>query len=188
MARAINVIPLPTNTKQAVSHVARRKGRLALTWLTLTLVIAAFMGIFGLFSSINDKFSSIWDAVGYEVIVVPDERQDFDQLSTLISEGVGGIKAIYPGVGLAVELQGYVSAQFETGQLQMIGFDPTTDSFDLDIEAGTAWRDDPEREGIVLTRTVADQIGKDAGDTVVLVARGQSAEFEIIGIASFPFD
>jgi putative ABC transport system permease protein len=40
----------------------------------------------------------------------------------------------------------------------------------------------------VITRTVADKIDKDAGDTVVLVAQGQSAEVEIIGIASFPFD
>lgn len=188
LGRAINVMPLPTNTKQAISNVTRKKGRLMLTWLTLTLAFAAFMGIFGMFASVNKEFSSIWDAVGYDVIVVPDERQDFDRLSALILEGVDGIRAVYPGVGLAVELRGYVNANFETGQLQMNGFDPATDTFKLDIEAGTAWKDDPERKGIVLTRTVADQIGKDAGDTVVLVARGQSAEFEIIGIASFPFD
>ena len=106
----------------------------------------------------------------------------------MISEGVDGISAIYPGVGLAVELEGYVNPDFETGQLQIIGFDPATDSLNLDIQAGKAWRDDPRREGIVLSRGVADQIGKDAGDTVVLVAQGQSAEFEIIGIASFAFD
>ena len=146
------------------------------------------MGIFGLFASINEKFSSIFDSFGYEVVVVPDERQDFNRLNVLLPEGVGGIKAIYPGVGLAVELQGYVNAQFETGQLSMAGFDPTTDSFELDIEEGTAWRDDPGREGIVLTRTVTDKIDKKPGDTVVLVAQGRSTEVEIIGIASFPFD
>ena len=31
LARIINVMPLPTNTKQALSHVTRRKGRLMLT-------------------------------------------------------------------------------------------------------------------------------------------------------------
>ncbi len=188
LGRAINVVPLPTNTRQAISNVMRKKGRLVLTWLTLTLAVAAFMGIFAMFASITEEIDGLFDAFGYEVGVTPNERQDFEQVRTLLLEGVDGIKAIYPGVGLAVELEGYVDPQFETGQLQIIGFDPATDSLDLDIEAGTAWKVDPAREGIVLNRGVADQIGKDAGDTVVLVAQGQSAEFEIIGIASFPFD
>ena len=188
LGRAINILPLPTNTRQAITNVTRKKGRLVLTWLTLTLAVAAFMGIFAVFTSINKEIASVFDAFGYEIAVVPNERQDFDQVSALISEGVDGIKAVHPGVGLAVELEGYVNPDFETGQLDMIGFDPATDSYELDIEAGTAWRDDPRREGIVLSRSVADQIGKDAGDTVVLVAQGQSAEFGIIGIASFPFD
>ena len=188
LGRAINIMPLPTTTKQAISNVTRKKGRLVLTWLTLTLAVAAFMGIYAVFASINDKIAGVFDAFSYEISVVPNERQDFERVSALISEGVDGIKAVYPGVGLAVELEGYVNPDFETGQLDMIGFDPATDTLDLDIEAGTAWRDDPRREGIVLTRGVADDLDKTAGDTVVLLAQGQSAEFEIIGIATFPFD
>ena len=188
LGRAINIMPLPTNTKQAITNVTRKKGRLVLTWLTLTLAVAAFMGIFAMFASIDKEIDGIFDAFGYEIAVVPNERQDFDQVSALISEGVDGIKAIHPGVGLAVELEGYVDPDFDTGQLQMIGFDPASDSIALDITAGKALKDDPAREGIVLSSGVADQIGKDAGDTVVLVAQGQSAEFEIIGIASIAFD
>ena len=188
LGRAINIMPLPTNTKQAITNVTRKKGRLVLTWLTLTLAVAGFMGIFAMFASFSVLIGGAFDVFGYEVAVTPNERQDFDQVSALISEGVDGINAIYPGVVLAVELEGYVNPDFETGQLPMFGFDPATDSLNLDLEAGTAWRDDPRREGIVLSRGVADQIGKDAGDTVVLVAQGQSAAFEIIGIASFAFD
>ncbi|MDP6452866.1 MAG: ABC transporter permease [SAR202 cluster bacterium] len=121
IARAINALPLPTNTKQAFSHVSRKKGRLVLTWLTLTLAFGAFMGIFGLFASTNKEFSNIFDAVGFDAVVVPDERQDLDTLSALISDGVDGIETIHPGVGLSVELQGYVSTQFDTGQLNMKG-------------------------------------------------------------------
>ena len=188
LGRAINIVRLPTNTKQALSNVTRKKGRLVLTWLTLTLAIAAFMGIFAMFASIDKEIDGVFDAFGYEVAVTPNERQDFDQVRTLIVEGVAGVEAVDPGVGLAVDLEGYVNPDFETGQLQILGFDPATDSLNLDIEAGTAWKDDPAREGIVLSRGVADQIGKDAGDKVVLVAQGQSAEFVIIGIASFAFD
>ena len=188
LGRAINIMPLPTNTKQAITNVTRKKGRLVLTWLTLTLAVAGFMGIFAVFASIDKEIGGIFDAFSFEIDVTPNERQDFEQVRTLILEGVAGIEAVHPGVGLAVELEGYVDPDFETGQLEITGFDPSTDTLDLDIEEGTAWRDDPRREGIVLSRGVADQIGKNAGDTVVLVAQGQSAEFEIIGVASFPFD
>jgi putative ABC transport system permease protein len=188
LARTINAMRLPTTIRQAFSNVMRKKGRLVLTWLTLMLAVAAFMGIFGVFASINDKIGGVFDAFGYEISVVPNERQDFDHVGALISDGVDGIKVINPGVGLAVELEGYVSQDFETGQLQILGFDPATDSITLDMQEGAAWKDDPTREGIVLSSGVADKLGKDAGDTVVLVAQGQSAEIEIIGIASFPFD
>ena len=188
LGRAINNIPLPTNTRQAITNVTRKKGRLVLTWLTLTLAVAGFMGIFGVFASINNLIGDIFDGFGYEVTVIPNERQDFEQVRTLILEGVAGVEAVYPGVGLAVELEGYLNPESQTGQLDMTGFDPATDTLALGITAGTAWNDDPTREGIVLSSGVADQIGKDAGDTVVLVAQGQSAEFEIIGITSFAFD
>ena len=91
LGRAINVMPLPTNTRQAISNVTRKKGRLVLTWLTLTLAVAAFMGIFAMFASIDKEIGGIFDTFGYEVAVVPNERQDFDQVSALISEGVDGI-------------------------------------------------------------------------------------------------
>ena len=188
LGRVINIIPLPTNTKQAITNVTRKKGRLVLTWLTLTLAVAGFMGIFAMFASFSVLIGGVFDAFGFEVSVTPNERQDFEQVRTLILEGVAGIEEVHPGVALAVELEGYVNPDFETGQLPMFGFDPATDSLNLDLEAGTAWRDDPLREGIVLSRGVAKQIGKDAGDTLVLVAQGQSAEFEIIGVATFTFD
>jgi ABC-type antimicrobial peptide transport system permease subunit len=60
--------------------------------------------------------------------------------------------------------------------------------FKLDYEAGTGWRDDPNREGTVLSSTVAEQLQKKPGDKVVLTIGGQDVEMEIIGVASFPFD
>lgn len=188
LARAINIVPLPTNTKQAISNVTRKKGRLLLTWLTLTMAIAAFMGVYSVFASFGGKLAEIFDAVGYEALVVPNERQPFEDIRSVILDGVDGIENVYPGVGLAVEVEGYVSQQFGTPQLSMTGFDPSTDSFELGIESGTAWRDDPTREGIVLTFGVAKALGKNAGDTVTVAGQGRTVELEIIGIASFPFD
>ena len=62
MGRAINIMPLPTNTKQAISNVTRKKGRLVLTWLTLA--VAGFMGIFGVFASIDKMIGDVRPAAG----------------------------------------------------------------------------------------------------------------------------
>jgi putative ABC transport system permease protein len=187
-SRLFKSVPLPTNTRQAVTNVLRKKGRLALTWLTLTLAAAAFMGIYGMFVSINDKIGDIFDTFNAQITVVPNERQDFEHLRALTLEGVAGIEAVDPGIGLSVELEGYVSPDTGTSQLQMTGLAPAADSMRLDIREGTAWQDDPERAGVVLTQGVADGLGKTVGDTVTLVARGQSVDVEIIGIASFIVD
>jgi putative ABC transport system permease protein len=96
-SRAMRAVPLPTNTKQAVTNVLRKKGRLALTWLTLTLAAAAFMGIFGMFVSINDKIGDVFDTFNAQITVVPNERQDFDHVRTLALDGVAEIEAVDPG-------------------------------------------------------------------------------------------
>ena len=187
-SRAMRAVPLPTNTKQAVTNVLRKKGRLALTWLTLTLAAAAFMGIFGMFVSINDKIGDVFDTFNAQITVVPNERQDFDHVRTLALDGVAEIEAVDPGIGLSLELEGYVSPETGTSQLQMTGLAPAADSMKLDIKAGRAWLDDPTREGLVLTQGVATSLGKSVGDTATLVAQGQRVEVEIIGIASFLVD
>ena len=92
LGRAINIMPLPTITKQAITNVTRKKGRLVLTWLRMTLAVAGFMGIFGVFASVNKLIAEVFDGFGYEVTVVPNERQDFEQVRTLILEVVAGIE------------------------------------------------------------------------------------------------
>jgi putative ABC transport system permease protein len=186
-SRAFRALPLPTNTRQAVTNVLRKKGRLALTWLTLALAAGAFMGIFGMFVSINDKIADVFDTFNAQITVVPNERQDFDHVRSL-ALGVAGVEAVDPGIGLSVELEGYVSPETGTSQLQMTGLAPAADSIRLDVRAGTAWEDDPAREGLVLTQGVATGLGKTVGDTATLVAQGQRVDVEIIGIASFLVD
>ncbi|MEP0764240.1 MAG: ABC transporter permease, partial [Chloroflexota bacterium] len=54
-------------------------------------------------------------------------------------------------------------------------------------DSGTGWEGDPEREGVVLTTPAADSVGKTTGDRIVVSAGGRTAEYEIIGVASYPF-
>ncbi len=187
LARMIGALRFPMIIRQGISNLTRKKGRMVLTWLTLTLAVAAFMGIFAVFSSADQQLSGMYDSFNYQITVVPTERQDFDQVRAIL-ENVEGINAVYPGVGTEVALEGYINSTAETDRLSMVGFDPSTDTFDIDYETGTGWKDNPDREGIVLNSAVAKQLGKNVGDEVVLSALGQNIQLEIIGISSLAMD
>jgi hypothetical protein len=62
LARLIRVLPLPINVRQALSNVTRKKGRLFLTWMTLTLAVGSFMGVYSVFSSLGDQIDAIFQA------------------------------------------------------------------------------------------------------------------------------
>lgn len=188
IARLINALPLPVNARQALSNVLRKKWRMALTVLTLMFSVASFMAVVAVVDSMNQALGSVFDAYGYDIQVIPTDIQSFEEVKGYILENVEGVSAVHPSVGLAFQVEGYKDQFLGGDQLQVIGLDPTTDSFRMDLKEGTAWQDDPEREGIVLSSGVAEQLGKQSGDTLIVVAGGKSAELEIIGIDSFPFD
>jgi putative ABC transport system permease protein len=188
LARMIGALPLPINARQALSNVTRKKGRLFLTWLTLMLAVAAFMGVFSVFSSLNEQVASIFDTFGFDLVVNPNEGQDFDRLRALILERVEAVEDVYPGNGVTVQVEGYFDPQQESSSMWASGYDPGTDTFDFDYEQGTGWQDDATREGVVVSSSFAEALGKGLGDRVFLLVGGQDAEFEIIGVVSFPSD
>ncbi len=187
-ARIISALPLPVNIRQALSNIVQKKGRLALTVATLTLAVAAFMGVFAVFSSLNEVLGGIFDAFGYEIQVNPSNVQNFEEVRGLILNNVEGTSEVYPGVGYALQVEGYQDQWLGSSQLAVFGIDPRADTFHFDLQEGTAWQEDPEREGVVLSSSVAKQLGKKAGDTLVGVAGGHTVELEIIGIDRYPFD
>jgi len=191
LARVIRRLPLPINVRQGLSNVTRKKGRLFLTWVTLTLAVGMFMGIFGLFSSMGDLIGGIFDSFAYEIMVSIGPDEDYEQVQALILDEVDGVKAVYPSTYLAFEIEGFVNSQTQTEEpapLEVLGIDPRGDSVLLDLEAGTAWQADPDRKGIVLSKTAADTLEKTAGDKLVFAVGGRPFETEIIGVTSLPMD
>jgi putative ABC transport system permease protein len=188
LARMIGALPVPINVRQALSNVTRKKGRLFLTWFTLMLAVGAFMGVFSVFSSLGEQIAAIFDTFGFDLVITPNEGQSFDQLTTLILENVTEVQTVYPGGGVMIQIEGYFDPQRESSSLFATGWDPSTDAFAFDYEAGTGWQDDPGREGVVLSSSLAEGLGKGPGDKVFLTVGAQDAEFEIIGVASFSSD
>jgi ABC-type antimicrobial peptide transport system permease subunit len=95
------------------------------------------------------------------------------------------VQTVYPGGGVMVQIEGYFDPQWESSSLFATGWDPSTAAFDFEYTAGTGWQDDPGREGVVLSSSLAEALGKSAGDNVLVTVGGQDAEFEIIGVVSF---
>jgi putative ABC transport system permease protein len=187
-ARMINALHLPINLRQALSNIMQRKGRLAMTVITLTLAVASFMGVYAVFDSLNKVIGSIYDSFGYEIQVTPAELEDFTPMKNIILNASPEIADVYPGVGISLEVEGYREPQLGTNQLSVTGLDPSTPTFEFDLKAGTGWKDDPTRQGIVITSSVADTLGKKVGDKLKVSVGGKTTELEIIGIDRFTFD
>lgn len=201
LSRLIAAVPMPVSLRQAVNNVNQKKFRLALTGTTLTVAVGAFMGIFAVFSSLSNVIADVFNNFGSQIAIQPNEGQDLDTISRILRDpaleaelNAGGllpIVAFEPGANLSVKIEGYDPPPIQAGPpgLFAIGFETGNPEIaNLRLKEGQDWEDDPEREGIVVSSRIADLMGKQVGDRIVLLAGGQRAEFPIIGIASFPFD
>ncbi len=207
----VRVSRLPLPTVQALNNIFRHKARLALTVLTLTLAVAAFMGMFAVFNMLNDVIGYVEHKLDQPVSFNPGNIEVIDLMQSLLTEEP--IQEIRPGV--AVELTAEVAPPVEelvdagplsdappeesgeaaqadsgdtTAQLYVTGIDTTSDLLDLTLAEGTGWTGDPTRPGIVITPKMAGQFEKTVGDTLRLVSPVGAEEVEIIGISDFPIE
>lgn len=185
--RAIKRLPLPLNLKQSFNNLVQKKARLALTVITLTLALTAFMGVSAVFVRINEVLQDLLNQFEYQAIFQTTESQEFENIEPLLLDNVEGIAEVYPGSAYPVQLEGYVAPQTESNQIFVTGIATDRDLSEEDFSEGRAWLDDPERDGIVLSNDITKSIGKSLGDRVTITANGQSQELEIIGLINFPF-
>jgi len=188
MARVIGLLPLPISVRQAVSNVYKKRGRLALTGTTLTVAIAAFMGVLAIGISLNDAVQAIFNRLNYEILVVPNDLHNFDEVrETLIA--VDGVRDVRPGTLVNLSIEGpYTNFFTQNNQVASFSIDTTADVFTFDLIDGTGWEEDPQREGVIITSPMAAQLGVGDGDTVTFTLAGQTFTENIIGVDKSAFD
>ena len=193
IARLIKVLPLPVTTRQALSNVMQKKGRLALTVITLTLAASAFMGVFAMFTVITDQIENLYSTFQYQILAIPTEAQNFDTVKGMI-KGVDGVGEVYPGVGFGVKILDLDGTVLSIGidenggdEINALGFDPASSVLELTYSEGTGWQTDSTLNGVVLTQPAADSLHKHAGDHIVVSAGGRDEEYEVLGVISYPF-
>lgn len=189
IARVIKRLPFPINVRQALANVSQKKMRLALTGLTLTAAVGAFMGVSAVFLSLNDEIDNIFDTFNLHLSFEPNELQDFDEIAQLLEENIEGIAVIQPGYDAGIEIlrEEATDPEDNTTNIFVTGYDTRLDTIQLDLIEGDGWQNNPNRSGIVLTENAAEQVGKQVGDTLTILQDGVEHEIELIGIDAFPF-
>lgn len=189
-SRWIGNLPLPLTVVQAISNLYRKKGRLVLTGLALTFAAAAFMGITAVYGALSEFIDDMFALYNYEIIIAPQDPQVTDSIRAALG-AIEGVEAAYPGYSASAGVAGFESSDPLTegsNQVTVTGIDPATPTLTFDLRAGTGWQDDPARAGIIVSHTVADNVGKALGDTLDLTIGGQTRAFAIIGISDSGFD
>ncbi|NDJ75318.1 MAG: ABC transporter permease [Chloroflexi bacterium] len=192
LSRAVGALPLPVNVRQALSNIVQKRGRLVLTGLALTLAFAAYMGVTAVFTSLNTTIGEMFDTFDYEIQMTTQEVEDYDAVRQLILNNVDSVARVAPSYDVSIELEGYVAPDTPysggPGQIAAIGIDPSSDFINFRLISGTGWENDPDREGVILNRSLAEKIDKSVGDEVTVRAGGKSYQYEVLGIEEWPFD
>ncbi len=191
MARLVNVVPLPMSIRQALRNVIQKRGRLALTVLTLSLAAGAFMGVFAMLVSLQTVVDDIFDTFNFQISLTPSQTQELETVANLVQNNISDIAWVEPGGAIAIEIEGYEPQTFGAGSAALYALGTNAenpDTLDFDLRSGSAWYDDSTRSGVVITAGIADELGVDSGDTITIRTGANTRQFEVIGVSNYPFD
>lgn len=179
--RFIKALPVSITIRQAFANIIQKRGRLALTVFTLTIAIAAFMGVSAVFISLNKVTDRLFETYNFQMGLLTQREADIEQAGELAAARPE-IESVHPGMPAEVTLRHGDQAEIIT----IWGFDTSTTAIDLQLNTGTGWLDDPNRAGIVLTSSLAERLGKGLNESVILEHEGRTLELPIIGLDSYP--
>ncbi len=191
LARFVGRLPLPLIVLQASNNVIKKKERLALTILTLTAAVAAFMGATAVTGSLNSFGDTMTEIYNYEIRMIPQSSGDYEHIVELVDGEVEGVDAIYPGITISASVPGFVSntpLQEGSDQVTLWGFDATSPTYNFSLREGQGWSKNANQEGIIISRTIAEALEIGTGDALTLKLNGQEYTYEILGVDSYVFD
>jgi putative ABC transport system permease protein len=193
LARLIKILPLPITIRQGLSNVTLKKTRMLFTILTLGVAAGAFMGIYSGFDQVTRALDLLTENFNVQMAMVPLEARDPAEIESLVeSQFSDKITVIEPGCQMEVEMVGYTPEGFAgmSGSIIAYGYDTNSadPAFRFTIETGQVITPETTDNGIIVSSRLASAANKKIGDHVVMQVPGASSEFEIVGIAKFPFD
>ncbi|GAB4516545.1 MAG: hypothetical protein OHK0046_22090 [Anaerolineae bacterium] len=171
-----------------MSNVYQKRSGLALTGITLMLTVATFMATITITITLNSELAALFDRLQYEFEVTPNTLQPRTEMETLLTS-IEEVERIGPASIYFIQLEGEYENFFTRNNLvQVFGLTPDSSVASLTYTHGEGWSQDPRKVGIVVSISIATQMGLEVGDEVAFYVRGQRITRELIGIERNGFD
>ena len=173
------VIPMERPSQISLRNTFRRKSRLALTLITLSLASAIFISIFSVRASLLQTLDDALNYFDYDIQVIFDVPYRAERLQALAYQ--------IPGVD-RVETWGFSSVRRirpdDTESDTIVVYAPEPDSEMINpIQVEGRWLQEGDTNAVVVnTDVLKDEDDIKLGDTIVLDINGRESEWVVVGI------
>ncbi len=179
--RALGLVRgLPRPVALSLRNTFLRKGRLALTLVTLTLASAVIMSVMSVQSSILATVDEVdmWDFDAQMWFAVPQGREAVERIASRV-EGVVAVSGMPEYRSVFTRADGT-----ESQPIDVIGVHPESDFVAPRISEGR-WLAPGDRAAIVLNADVAkDEPELTVGSSATFNVLGEGREFEVVGVVT----
>jgi ABC-type antimicrobial peptide transport system permease subunit len=136
----------------------------------------------------NRELTSTFDRLHYHISMIPNELQSQERVEEILLP-LDSIGSVSPAAVFWIRVEGdYFNFFTRNNLLQVFGLDPASGIIQYDYVEGTGWRDDPERDVMVISVAIAKQTGLGVGDSMNFTVSGKRVTREIIGVDRNGFD
>lgn len=173
------VFPMQRPMQISLRNTFRRKSRLALTLITLSLASAIFVSIFSIRASLQATLDEALAMFDYDVQVVFDRSYRTDRIQNQVES--------IPGVA-AVETWGFASVRrqrpdgSESDAIVLYAPRPDTTMVHPTILEGRWLREDDANAVVINTDTLRTEDDLELGSTLTLDISGKESDWVVVGI------
>lgn len=163
----------------SLRNTFRRKGRLALTLLTLTLAGTTFISIFSIRASLLTTLTDMMESFGFDAMVLFKKEYRMEQIERAVAY-IPGIKAA-ENWGRATVNRVYADGN-EGDDVTMNGLPADSQMYQPDVLSGRWIRSDDTNALAVTTDFLDDEPDLKLGDQVILDLNSKDTTWNIVGI------
>ncbi len=173
------IIPFERPVQISLRNTFRKKGRLALTLITLSLASAIFISIFSVRASLQQTLDDALNFFDYDVQIQFTRPYRLDQIQR-VADLLPDVEAI-EGWGFST---GRIVRPDETESDNIIVYAPTADSSMLNptLVEGRWLQPDDERALVLNTDALRNEEDIGVGDQITLTMEGRETEWLVVGI------
>lgn len=179
----LRVLPtLPVTVLYPFRNVFRRKARLILATITLSMAGAILIAVFSVRASFIVTVDDIAEYWQQDISIVLSELQTFRRVNQILAD-VPGVVRVEPRLSYS-GFRVYPDATESTRALELFGLDPTSPFLAPDVVRGR-WLTAEDTNAVVINLdllSVEPDLG--VGDELVVTIRGDEVRLQVVGVVT----